>query len=164
MRNINSRITRTLYVCLQTELELGWAVRKPGVQNFDATCYLSDPVRHRTSPLIMRVMNMSRTSLYRAKNGSRVLRFANISPSEYEALHDLRAKTRAGNIVIRKADKSRQTVIMGKTAYAEAVLGMLNSASYSKVAFNGKFKCAALIIQAVKHCKSALSKNETSDL
>jgi hypothetical protein len=68
-------------------------------------------------------------------------------------------------VVIRKADKSRQIVIMNRVDYTAAVYDLLNvTSNYTRVPFNGKHKCAALIIATIKRYSSVLSASEQRDM
>jgi hypothetical protein len=112
----------------------------------------------------LQLLDIWRTALYKTVDRSRIFRIANLSPDECKSLRSLRTAVKAGNLIIRKADKSRQIVIMNRDSYVKAVTDMLNSPGYTKVAFNGKFRCAALIIRAVKQYASALSTTEVHEL
>ena len=94
---------------------------------------------------------------------SRIFSVKNISKDELSAFRAIRDQIKSGHITVRKADKSRQVVLMNIDAYVKAVTDLLSSPSYEKVAFNGKFKCSALIIQTIKKYAEALTTSERCD-
>ena len=110
------------------------------------------------------LLNLWRSVLYNSLKNSRIFSVKNISKDELSAFRAIRDQIKSGHITVRKADKSRQVVLMNTDAYVKAVTDLLSSPSYEKVAFNGKFKCSALIIQTVKKYAEALTTSERRDL
>jgi hypothetical protein len=74
----------------------------------------------------------------------------NLSIGQATALQQLRRLVTRRQIIIRKADKSRQICILDPTKYDRAVMVQLSDTSnYQPTPFNMKHKCAALIKQCV---------------
>ena len=83
----------------------------------------------------------------------------NVTNEEIASFRKLRTPVRSGNVIIRKADKGRQFVIMNKTDYTAGVLKLLSDANnYAVVPFNGKHRAAALTRRAIDRCGGSLSR------
>jgi hypothetical protein len=75
----------------------------------------------------------------------------NLSATQTAALRQLQLLVRTRQIIVRKADKSRQICILDTTKYDHAVMAQLaDTNSYRPIPFNLNSKCAALIKQCVK--------------
>ena len=107
----------------------------------------------------MRLLKFARNELTRAVSCSHSTHVKNITEQESEGFKELRHLVRAGKITIRKADKSRQFVVMDTHAYNKGVMNLLSDVrNYIEVPFNGKYKAAALLIRAIKDFGSFLPK------
>jgi hypothetical protein len=74
----------------------------------------------------------------------------NLTTGQTTALKQLRRLVNRRQIIIRKADKSRQICILDPTKYDRAVMAQLSDTSnYQPIPFNMNHKCAALIKQCV---------------
>jgi hypothetical protein len=72
---------------------------------------------------------------------------------------------RTGTLIIRKADKGRQFVLLDADDYAKGVKRLLyDETNYTKVPFNGKFKAAALIRRVVTNFGGYLSESMKQDM
>jgi hypothetical protein len=76
---------------------------------------------------------------------------SNLDPALTAAFRHLKQLVNCRQVVIRKADKSRQICVLDPEKYDSSVRAQLSdTASYQPTAFNMKRKCAALIIQCVR--------------
>jgi hypothetical protein len=91
----------------------------------------------------------------------------NLDPSLMGAFQRLKQLVNSRQIVIRKADKSRQICVLEPEKYDQAVKSQLSdTTSYLPTAFNMKNKCAALLIQCVREFakKKLLTDREAKTL
>lgn len=97
------------------------------------------------------LMNYARMRLTSALRESHVYNVTNLPPSELQALRTIKMEIRNAKIVVRKADKGRQIVVMNKHDYVAAVRALLyDDNNYLKIPFNRKRLAAALIIRILK--------------
>jgi hypothetical protein len=75
----------------------------------------------------------------------------NLDPALIAAFRHLKELVNSRQVVIRKADKSRQICVLDPQKYDVAVRAQLSdAATYLPTTFNMKHKCAALIIRCVR--------------
>jgi hypothetical protein len=89
----------------------------------------------------------------------------NLNPEERRELEKLMRVCQSGEIVLRKADKSQQIVLMNRVDYEAAVTIMLaDTESYRPVPFNLKYYTAAKIRAIVRRYQPALLTTETANI
>lgn len=85
----------------------------------------------------------------------------NLGPAERKEMRNLIHLSRNRDVIIRKADKSQQIVLMNKADYDGAMIRMLSdTTNYEKIAFNKKFLTAAKIKQIIKNYLGRLLTTE----
>jgi hypothetical protein len=105
------------------------------------------------------LLKFAHSELVQAASMSHSTGVCNVSGAELSAFKQLKALVRSGALTIRKADKSRQFVILDASAYRKGALNLLADVrNYKEVPFNGKYKAAAMTIQAVKRFGTGLPK------
>ena len=89
----------------------------------------------------------------------------NISRMEKTSLLRLRNLMKERVITIKRADKSRQIVVMSSSSYSEAVQRLLDDTlNYTRVPYNEKFRVAALTIRAINTFGNFLPNGLRKDL
>ena len=111
------------------------------------------------------LIKFGRVALQNAARRSPLRRALNVEPNELTALAELHRAVKNGQIVLRKADKGRQIVLLNKCDYVRAVEKLLcDTANYKRVPFNGKYRAGALAIACVKRLDDTFSEYLKKDL
>jgi hypothetical protein len=105
------------------------------------------------------IVDRLRASLLRNVHTSCTCAVSNLTAGEDAALRLLTSSVKQHDVVVRKADKSRQIVVLSHEQYVKGVFGILSDVrNYEQVEFNGKYRAAALIRRAVAKASDSLGR------
>jgi hypothetical protein len=108
-------------------------------------------------------LRLAKKRLHAAVDRSHWLKVLNVTDAELRSYFKFRSAIQSGTVTIRKADKSRQFVILNTDDYTAGVRRLLDDQlNYRRVPFNGKFRAAALmkrVIQTFGQCVDQHTRN-----